>query len=887
MNRIATIAGLLMLGGPALGQGLPAPQFASPAPGDSSNQAATTAWVRGLGLLSAGGNLSASTVQVPGGTVARSLAAREATVFNVLDYGAVADGATDIGPALNTIAGLLAANGANVIYIPAGNYALKSAVVFNGVAPIIEGQGFTAGPGPASGTMLTISGAGYVPFTFSGTNARGAAIRDIALREAQPATGPGWQPAGYDYVFKILNALGEVTFDNVLFAGVTRGIYADNSGRLNIRDVSGQFYTAGIEIDDCYDIPRIQHLHAWTYQSADPSVVAWQEANEDTLILRRVDGIFIGDLFSLGARSAIHLTSGANGVTTKFYVDDLYADFVRYGVWVDASGVNGQIANATTQGNDQTAPGTVLAGSRGMLVTGNTVQIQVANWRSNITAGPAIDLEGYAANIVVGTLWANTYGTPGAGSPAVANANTGASQGNTIQVNHSFLQGVSPLYLFAPSNGGQQQPVLMNAGGNDVDSLRAYSVASGGQPSLSAIGPDSNIDLGLNAQGAGSVRLKGNGVTVLRADDLNAGIDDVLVRSGSGTINLIAEGGDANIDAELIAKGTSGGLRVQANGLTTLRTDNPNAGDSDLLIRPGTAAMNLLPESASASADIDITGKGAAGGVRLAANGSTTLRTDNPGASAADLLVRPGTGTISLIAEGSGNTNIVLNPGGAGTVVVPTMPGTDSSTNAASTAFVNAVAGGLAPVQSVAGRTGAVTLGVADISGAAPLASPALTGATTFSTRSGGKVTVLGPQPGGSGLANSGVYMLVAKTSSTAAARLTADGNAPGAANCINPPANAADDLFVEVVGIDTTAAGNVARFRALDVLLYRGATAASTQVVNGAAAAAPNGSLGSGSTAAFTVAADTANGCLALSVAAPNADAWHWAARVRSTEVQ
>ncbi len=136
------------------------------------------------------------------------------------------------------------------------------------------------------------------------------------------------------------------------------------------------------------------------------------------------------------------------------------------------------------------------------------------------------------------------------------------------------------------------------------------------------------------------------------------------------------------------------------------------------------------------------------------------------------------------------------------------------------------MAPGLAPVQSVAGRAGTVALGVADVAGAAPLAGAGLTGATTISTRSGGKFTVVGTQPGAGGFAKC-TYMLVAKTSSTTAARLTTDGNAPGSLNCINPAANSADDLFVEVIGIDATSAGNVARYRALDVLLDRGATAA------------------------------------------------------------
>ena len=294
--------------------------------------------MRGQNYLSSTGDLSQSTVTAAGSTVARTQAARAATVYNVIDYGGVADGVTDLAPALNAIGAAMSSNRSNEILIPAGSYAIKSAVTFTGVAPTIRGQGFTAGPNPsgATGTWITITGSGYVPFTIQGTNARGATVRDIAFTETQPAFAAGWTPAPWDYVFKILNTLGEVTFDNVLFAGVTRGIYADNSGRLNIKNVAGQFYTAGIEIDDCYDIPRVEHLHAWSYETSNVNVIAYQEANSDTLILRRVDGIFIGDLFSLAARSVIHLTTGANGVTTKLYASNVYADFATYGVWIDA-----------------------------------------------------------------------------------------------------------------------------------------------------------------------------------------------------------------------------------------------------------------------------------------------------------------------------------------------------------------------------------------------------------------------------------------------------------------------------------------------------------------------------------------------------------------------
>ena len=91
----------------------------------------------------------------------------------------------------------------------------------------------------------------------------------------------------------------------------------------------------------------------------------------------------------------------------------------------------------------------------------------------------------------------------------------------------------------------------------------------------------------------------------------------------------------------------------------------------------------------------------------------------------------------------------------------------------------------------------------------------------------------------------------------------------------------------MDITGIDRTTGASAARYRLLDTMLLRGASAATTTMVNAVTAAAPNGSIGSGGTASFTAAADTTNGCLALSVTPPNADAWHWAARVVTTEVQ
>ena len=71
----------------------------------------------------------------------------------------------------------------------------------------------------------------------------------------------------------------------------------------------------------------------------------------------------------------------------------------------------------------------------------------------------------------------------------------------------------------------------------------------------------------------------------------------------------------------------------------------------------------------------------------------------------------------------------LASPALTGTPTAPTALASTNTTQIATTAFVKSQ-GYLttAPVTSVAGRTGAVTLGVADVSGAAPLASPTFTG---------------------------------------------------------------------------------------------------------------------------------------------------------------
>jgi len=90
------------------------------------------------------------------------------------------------------------------------------------------------------------------------------------------------------------------------------------------------------------------------------------------------------------------------------------------------------------------------------------------------------------------------------------------------------------------------------------------------------------------------------------------------------------------------------------------------------------------------------------------------------------------------------STNVTNNyapkssPALTGTPTAPTAVLGTNTTQVATTAFVQAQIIASLPLTSVAGKTGAVTLAVGDITGAAPLASPGLTGTPTAPTATSG-----------------------------------------------------------------------------------------------------------------------------------------------------
>jgi len=138
-------------------------------------------------------------------------------------------------------------------------------------------------------------------------------------------------------------------------------------------------------------------------------------------------------------------------------------------------------------------------------------------------------------------------------------------------------------------------------------------------------------------------------------------------------------------------------------------------------------------------------------------DGSVWDKIDGNAVEVISVAGRTGVVTLSTTdVSGIGSYALLASPALTGTPTAPTATAGTNTTQLATTAFVTTalptsnsqltngagyVTALTAPVTTVAGRTGTITLAVADVSGAAPLASAALTGSPTAPTATAGTNT--------------------------------------------------------------------------------------------------------------------------------------------------
>lgn len=487
---------------------------------------------------------------------------------HVRDYGAKGDGVTDDAPAIQAAVNDLKARGGGKLDFGARTYRIASPIVVDGATIRFQGVGFTEGPSPAQGTWLLVDAIGFTPITFTGLLARGSAVRDIAVYQVHTAAlNASWAPNPYDYVVRVEDCFGGVDFDNLFLCGVNKGIYCRNSGRLDIRRLRGQAFACAVEIDECYDVPRIHNVHLWPYWNGGNDVVRWQQANGDAMVFRRCDGAFIDQVFALGYRSVFRFASSAAGVATKFYIGQAYTDFAKYAVLVEGANTTGQIAALTTQGELFGSGGTPVAGACGVLLAGTRARLQIGNLRIDTVEDNPVRLEGSNNRLDLFSLRCVKFNTRANNAAAIHLADSGAAAPNAVYLG-------SPALLEGPPTPG---PVV-NAGTNGILASQAPAGRSA-RPGLAVGGSDAGFfapsatSLAAAVGGAEVLRANaGGGVTIGGAPGAHAlevatpaaAANRVLVNGAAAgvAVSVQAQGADANIGLALTPRGT-GALSAQ------------------------------------------------------------------------------------------------------------------------------------------------------------------------------------------------------------------------------------------------------------------------------------------------------------------------------------
>ncbi|WP_149538567.1 glycosyl hydrolase family 28-related protein [Siccirubricoccus phaeus] len=770
---------------------------------------------------------------------------------HVRDYGARGDGTTNDAPAIQAAVNDLKTKGGGTLYFGPKVYRIASAITVSDATIRFQGAGFTEGPGPGQGTWLQIAATGFTPFTFTGVSTRGAAVSDIAVR--QNHTNPinaSWTPNAFDYVFRVEDCLGGVDFDNVFLCAINKGIYCRNSGRLDIRRLRGQIFTAGVEIDECFDVPRIHNLHFWTFLTADNNVVRWQQANGDAMIFRRVDGVFIDQAFVLGYRSMFRFASSTAGNTTKFYIGQAYADFVKYAVLVEANGTEGQIGSLTSQNELYNSGGAALAGSNGICVNAANTRIQAANLRIDAVQDNPIAIGGSGNRLDIFSLRCVRFNAQNNGAAAISIADSGGNPPNAVYLG-------SPA-LLESGNGG---PVV-NSGTNGILATGAPA-GRAARPGLTV----GSTDTGLYLPATGVLAGSAGGVEVLRATA--AGAVTLGAMPGSHALEVATPGSTAN--RLLVTGGTTGNA-------VTLQAAGADANIGIALTPKGSGLVRL-------AADV-LTAPGGSGNIARLQGAAT----GNPVAVLADTGSADGNVGLALVTKGTGALMAAIPDG---TAAGGNARGTNAVDWQSNRSFANQAATGNAA--TISGGSGNIAAG-------------------TFSTVAGGNGNAANSGaswvPGGQqaytrnnihrgawaagrfitdGDAQAGEFLLRRQATDATATRLTGDNGGPNTSNTLNLPNNGTYLLRLMVLARQTGGAAGTAGDSAgwtVEALVKRGATAAATSLVGGGGASlAPTYSDSAAAAWRLAVAADTTNGGVALSGTGEANKTINWVARVLSVE--
>lgn len=278
--------------------------------------------------------------------------------------------------------------------------------------------------GSGSWLYFAHSGKGLV---FSSTvPISGVFLRQFGTIRDQPDPAPGWAPNDHD--FDIYCRSCDVIVTDVMFLNPTRGLKVDegNYGRFTGRNIRGQFFKVGIELDKQYDLAMLDGFRMWSFWKDEVVIHNYTVENCDAIYIKRLDNGLFSNIFTIRARAGVRIGQSAasgsypGGTAQKVRITNYDLDIGKYGIWVDPTVTIGcvmQFVNGSMQCDN-------YSGSVGIHVESDNSRMDFVNTDVRLTQLNAVRVTGGGNELRFdGALYIDQFNNIGASFPAIESAN--------------------------------------------------------------------------------------------------------------------------------------------------------------------------------------------------------------------------------------------------------------------------------------------------------------------------------------------------------------------------------------------------------------------------------------------------------------------------------
>lgn len=328
---------------------------------------------------------------------------------DITDFGARGDGSAPAEAAIRSAMEAATRTNGGIIWFPPGRYLIDATVVVERQFTFL-GAGW-ASRDPSQGSWIIVNRPG-VNLEIRG---QGATVQRIGFFQNQPvANADGWQPAPHDFAIHV--ATDDVFLKEINLLNCTKGIKirhfgGGTIGRVILDHIWGRPLACGIEIDNAWDVVKINNIHFWPFwEEKNPIVANWTLKNGIGVSVFRADNPQLSNIFALGYNRGLAFGESSNGITSKFAIVNADCDGCEIGIEVGGTNATGMITNFSSQGSPGNVGLSIVSGGIRLFAT----NVRITNYRAN-----AVRASGGNTRVFIHNLWAELWNRSGAGFPGV------------------------------------------------------------------------------------------------------------------------------------------------------------------------------------------------------------------------------------------------------------------------------------------------------------------------------------------------------------------------------------------------------------------------------------------------------------------------------------